>query len=163
MNQVNNKGPSDSFRQLGVEEAPVPQAGWRTHLQKRSSYWTPIHGTCTSSHCPVPLPSSTPHTCSSSWHTSTGAGWILLPKDDAGTTALGHLLCRASSALLLVALVGLAQVQGDPEAQQGEQPADGNTGSVARVGTSTSRDRRKRAFLLPPPHPAGNTGKWWLL
>lgn len=163
MNQVNNKGPSDSFRQLWVEEAPVPQAGCGTHLQKRSSYCTPIHGTCTSSHCPVPLPSSTPHTCISSWHTSTGAGWILLPRDDTGTTALGHLMCWASSALLLAALVGLAQVQGDPEVQQGEQPADGNTGSVARVGTSASRDRRKRVFLLPPPHPAGNMGKWWLL
>lgn len=98
-----------------MEEAPVPQAGWRTHLQKPSSYCTPIHGTCTSSHSPVVLPSSTPRTCISSWHTSTRAGWSLLPRDGAGTTALGHLLCRASSASLLVAMVGLAQVQGDPE------------------------------------------------
>lgn len=113
MNQVNNKGPSDSFRQLRVEEAPVLQAGWRTHLQKPSSCCTPIHCTCSSSHSPELLPRSTPSTCTSSWHTSTGAGWSLLPRDDAGTTALGLLLCRASSASLLVAMVAFAQVQGD--------------------------------------------------
>lgn len=115
MNQVNNKGPSDSFRQLRVEEALVLQAGWRTHLQKPSSYHILIHCTCSSSLNPVLLPSSTAHTCIRSWHTSTGTGWSLLPRDDTGTTALGLLLCRASSASLLVAMVGLAQVQGEPE------------------------------------------------
>lgn len=66
---------------------------------------------------------------------------------------------------LLVAMVGLAQVQGDPEVEFSRASSQLMATQAIWRGwkLQINVDRRKRALLLPPPHPAGNMGKCWLL
>lgn len=145
MNQVNNKGPSDSFRQLWVDGEPISKSPTTIIVPAPA-----VTAQC-SSPAPQPTPASSPDTPAQEQVGACSPGKMMVPQP-LGACCAGQAqpACWWPWRALHTCRVTRSGVQ------QGEQPADGNTGDLARVGTPISVDRRKRAFLLPPPQPAGN-------